>query len=177
MAGVTGLLGAIVMPLLFWSGYADVKTLHRAGKEDVLTIGSQVGEKRGHKGTIIRFYAVTMGEMSVRIRTTEVMKVGSKYPVIFATRNGERGASPEFWVEHTDYLIGTKSETAWQIFNRNGSPAFLWLLGIFEGVLVVGSLWALIAGTSAQPVVTPRVVLPNEKKSDREAAEASRPVI
>jgi hypothetical protein len=142
LSGIIGISFSCVMLLIFGMQYAGIANVHDQGVDGTLTIIAKTDEKVGRRGNVMRFYDASVANVRVRIRTGYNFAAGSEHPVIFLP-----GALPPLPSEFfTDYVIGRKSETTWQIIGREiGSPA-LWIGGLITGFMMCGGLFSLVTG-------------------------------
>lgn len=128
---------AIGMPCLAFKEYRDVVALHDHGTEGFLSVRAKTGSTRSRRGATTHQYDAYIEGVRVRIRTSDILSPGYRYPVLFAPeklRDYSSQASGAF----SSYKIGRRAESAGDIFVRDIGKWLLWGMVGLEILWIVG---------------------------------------
>jgi hypothetical protein len=152
--GICGILLAIAIPVVGWFAYADLARLHDLGAEGVLRVLSKSGELRGPHGSVSRIYDGILADTRVRIKTGAIFEVGAEIPVLYSAGRLQGRLADDFFNDGVDYIAGRKSETKGQILVRELGWPSIWIIGVFEALVLAGSAWLLTKKTPNQTAQT-----------------------
>ncbi len=117
---------AVALPLLSLIDYTDEKDLFLLGHETQLLVHAQTGMTS--KGYV--YYKASIAGIPVQLRTKKSFQPGYSYPAIYSRDHLEeyaRNPQGAFYA----FIIGTKDEGFWQIYQRDaGRLMMLFLFGL-----------------------------------------------